>query len=83
LENIWEKMKLSFTFEEYLEADDSILPCAVQEIEDKNTDIDDEEEAATCKPVPNCSEAVQCLDTYHLFLSCIPDMSELSETCGN
>jgi hypothetical protein len=77
LENIWEKMKLAFTFEECLEADDSLLPCAVQEIEDKNTDIDDEEEAAASKPILNCSEAVPCLDMYH------PDVPELSETSGN
>jgi hypothetical protein len=83
LENIWEKIKLSFTFEEYLEAGDRLLPCAVQEIEDKNTDIDDEEEAAACKRIPSCSEAVQCLDIFHLFLSGIPDVPELSETSGN
>jgi hypothetical protein len=75
-------MKVSFTFEEYPEADDNLLPCAVQEIEDHNTDTNDEEEAAACKPIPNCRATVQCLDTYHLFLSGIPDVSELSETSG-
>jgi hypothetical protein len=41
-----------------LEADDNLLPCTVQEIEDHNTDIDDEEEAAACKPIPNFRETV-------------------------
>jgi hypothetical protein len=68
-------MKLSFKFEEYLEADDSLLPCVIQEIEDKNADIDDDEKAAACKPIPICSEAVQCLDMYHLFHNGVPDQS--------
>jgi hypothetical protein len=75
-------MNLILAFEKYAEADDNLLPCAVQEIddlctEDKNTEIDDEEEeAAAFKPVPVCSEAMKCLDTYHNFLSSIPSITE-------
>jgi hypothetical protein len=54
-------MNVILAFEKYAEADDNVLPCAVQEIdvlctEDKDTNIDDEEEeAAACKPVAMCS----------------------------
>jgi hypothetical protein len=58
----------------------SLLPCAVQETdnlctEDKNTEIDDKNEdmdTAVCKPIPKCSEAMQCLDTYYHFLRGFP-----------
>jgi hypothetical protein len=44
----------------------------------KNRENDDEEEeAAACKPIPKHSEATKCSDTYHHFLSGIPDMPEL------
>jgi hypothetical protein len=54
-EDAEEKTNVTFIFEEYAEADDHHLPCAVQEtddlcIEDKNTETEDEE-AAACKPV--------------------------------
>jgi hypothetical protein len=83
-EDVMEKMNVTFTFEEYVEADDNLLPSTVQEIddlctEDKNTEIDDEdeeEEAAACKPIPKCSEAMQCLETYRHFLGGIPDVPE-------
>jgi hypothetical protein len=75
-------MNVILTFEKYAEADDNLLLCAVQEIddlctEDKNTEIDYEgEEAAACKPVPMCSEPMKFLDTYHHFLSSNPSITE-------
>jgi hypothetical protein len=90
LKDLKEKMNVRFAFEEYVDADDNLLPCAVQEtgnlcIEDKNTETDDDdEETAACKPIPKCSEAMQCLDTYlhflNAFLTC---QIQLSEIFGN
>jgi hypothetical protein len=60
----------------------SHLSCAVQEIdnlcfEDKSAETDDEEKGgATCKPILKYSEIMQCLVTYHHFLSGFPDMPE-------
>lgn len=63
-------MKLSFTFEEYLEADDHLLPCAVQEIEDKTTDTDDEEETAAYKPIPkHCNVWIHANSSLVAFLA--------------
>jgi hypothetical protein len=73
-----------FICEEYAEADDNLIPFVVQETdnlctEDKNTETDDEEEdTVTCKSIPKYSEAMQCLDVYHHFLSGIPDVPELT-----
>jgi hypothetical protein len=83
-EDVKEMMNVTLTFKEYVQADDNLLPCAVQEldnlcIEDKNTQTDDneeEEEAAAYSPIPKCSQAMQCLDTYRNFLSGIPDVPE-------
>lgn len=84
LEDVKEKMNVTLTFEQYLQADDNLLACAVQEIdnigiEDKNTAADDEveeEEAAVFIPIPKCSESSQCLIKYWYFLSGISDMLE-------
>jgi hypothetical protein len=83
-EDVKETMNVTFTFKEYAQAEDNLLPCAVQElddlcIEDKNTQTDDneeEEEAAAYTPIPKCSEAMHCLDTCGNFLGGIPDMPE-------
>jgi hypothetical protein len=89
-EDVKEKMNVIFTSEEYVEADDNLLPCAGQETddlctEDENAETDvEDEEAAACKPVPKCSEAMQCLDTYLYFLSAfLTCQSQSSEIFGN
>jgi hypothetical protein len=93
MKNMWHRSKSThlerylgeeetFTFEQQVEADDNLLPLAVQEIdnlctEDKNTETDYEEEAATmCKLICMCNEAIQYLPMHHNFLSGIPDMQE-------
>lgn len=52
-------MKMTFTSEKYVQDDDNVLPCAVQEtddlfIEDRNVETDDandkEDQVAVCKP---------------------------------
>jgi hypothetical protein len=71
---------VTFTFEEYAEADNSLLPCTFQETDDiyieyKKTKTDDEEdEVAVCKSIHKYSEAMLYLDTHHHFYSGIPDM---------
>jgi hypothetical protein len=41
----------------------------------KNTQRDNKElEVATYKPISKSNETTHCLDTYHHFLSGIPDM---------
>jgi hypothetical protein len=75
---------VTFRSEEYVEVDDSLLPCAVQETdnlctEDKNTETDDKNEdmdTELCKPIPQCSEVMQCLDIYCHFLRGIPEVPE-------
>jgi hypothetical protein len=74
---------VTLTSEEYVQDDDILLPCAVLETDDhctevKNTDTAEEKEGmkAVCKPVPECSEAMQCLDINCHFLSGIPDVPE-------
>jgi hypothetical protein len=82
LKDVHEKTNVTFISEDYVEADDNLLPCVVQEIDglctdNNNTGTDnEEEEAAACKPFPKCSEAMRCLDTYHHFLRGIPDLPE-------
>jgi hypothetical protein len=65
-------------FEEYVEADDSLL-YAVQKIVLK-TRIQKlvlrKREAAVCKLIPKCSEAIQCFGMYHHFLRGVSDVPE-------
>jgi hypothetical protein len=63
-EDVQRQMNVTFISEENVEAVDSLLLCAVQEIdyfcfEDNNTETDDEEEeAAVREPILKCAEAM-------------------------
>lgn len=81
---------MTFIFEEYVEAGDSHLPCAVQEIdnlsiEDKSAETDDKKVGlATYKPNPKYNE--QCSVWSHTTTSsvaCLMCQSQSSETSGN
>jgi hypothetical protein len=41
-----------------------------------NTENGEADKAAVWKPIPTCSKAVLCLDTYCHFLSGVPNMPE-------
>jgi hypothetical protein len=81
-EDVQEKVDVTFTYDEYVEADDNPLPCAVHKTdshctEDKNTETDDGEvDTPACKPISKRSEAMQCLHTYHHFVSGYPDVPQ-------
>jgi len=73
------KAKITFTSEEDLHAEDNLLSCAVQEIDElcykkgveaKNKENYEKEAALVYRSFATCSKAMQCLDTYHYFHSC-------------
>jgi hypothetical protein len=68
---VQDKAKVTFTFEEYIQASDNLLSCAVQEIgevccevglKEENDEHYEEGEAVVYRSFPTCSEAMQCLD---------------------
>lgn len=64
-------------FEEYVEDNDNDSPYTVQKTVLKNTETGAEEgEAAVCKPIPKCCEAIQCFSMYHHFLTSVSDVPE-------
>jgi hypothetical protein len=74
-------INVTVIMEEHVQSDDSLLPCAVQEVDNlctevKTTETDDEEGEAVCKQISKCSEVVQCMNIYHCFCGDILDMPE-------
>jgi hypothetical protein len=80
-EDVWYMINVTFILKEHVQPVDSLLPCAVQEVdnlytEGKTTETDDEEGEAVCKQISKRSEAVHCMNIYHCFRGDIHDMPE-------
>jgi hypothetical protein len=84
------KVTVTFTFKEYVQPNDNLLPFAVQEIDDLRTednretdDEDEEAEVAACKPIHKCGEAMQRLVIYcHLLLIYLTCQSQTAQIFG-
>jgi hypothetical protein len=79
-EMLQQDLNFTYSFDDFVEIDDDILPCgfiSIDELCDESSEVKDTNETSEeSVPVPMCCEAVKAVETLQQFLRSMSDVPE-------